>query len=268
MGSSDGRFRRTARRRKPLSDAQRLQGWREIEAAGADAIPDGEKSAASGGAERTPPFGTERWFKDWSGECAVIVAGGPSVKLVPVAAAHERFPRARFIAVNNAWKLCRWAEILYACDAGWWRQQEGAAGFLGVKLTQDGTTHKRYPDVQRVNIRRGCNAMLFDHKGELGWGGNGGFHALNLAAQFGAKRIVLLGYDMSLEHGTHWHGRHIGLNNPSVRSLDKWCGFLDESAPVLRARGIDVVIGSPNSRLTAFRKIPLMEALDEFYRSV
>lgn len=270
MGSGKRRAADRKARFRSLSGpgARRVHAEGRRESQAADADPFCEESPACGGACRAPPFGAERWFKDWTGQCAVIVAGGPSVKLVPIAAAHERFARAHWIAVNNAWKICRWADALYGCDATWWRQQEGAPGFLGLKLTQDGTTPKRFPDVERVAIKRGVNAMLFDRKGELGWGGNGGFHALNLAAQFGAKTIVLLGYDMSLDHGTHWHGRHIGLNNPTIRALDKWAQYLDESAPVLKARGIDVVVGSPNSRLTAFRKQPLMEVLDEFYRSV
>jgi hypothetical protein len=119
-----------------------------------------------------------------------------------------------------------------------------------------------------VRITRGVNTMQFDERGVLGWGGNGGFQALNLAAQFGAQKIILLGYDMGLERGVHWHGKHIGLSNPSVRGLDKWREYLDDCAPALKARGIDVVIGSPNSKLTAFRKQPLEEALDEFYRPV
>lgn len=44
---------------------------------------------------------------------------------------------------------------------------------------------------------------------------NSGQRAIQLAAHFGAERIILLGYDCSLENGTHWHGNHPdGLKNP------------------------------------------------------
>lgn len=104
--------------------------------------------------------------------------------------------------------------------------------------------------------------MLFDHWGEIGWGSNGGFQAVNLAVQFGAGLIILVGFDMSLERGIHFHGRHpAGLNNPTQSSVERWRIELDAQAPLLAKMGIDVVIGSPHSRLTAYRRAPLMEAL-------
>jgi len=105
--------------------------------------------------------------------------------------------------------------------------------------------------------------MLFENFGEIGWGGNGGFQAINLAIQFGARYIVLVGFDMSLDHGYHWHGRHpAGLNNPSQSGVDKWRANLDGQAAALRRIGITVVIGSPNSRLTAYPKLSFMEAVN------
>ncbi len=94
--------------------------------------------------------------------------------------------------------------------------------------------------------------MLFDHFGEIGWGGNGGFHCVNLAVQFGAARVVGIGFDMTLQGGVHWHGRHPpGLTNPTQASVDKWRERL----------GIPFIIGSPGSALTAFPKLPLLEAI-------
>ncbi len=117
--------------------------------------------------------------------------------------------------------------------------------------------------MRRVRCRPGVNELLFDHLGEIGWGGNSGFHALNLAIQFGAKKIVLVGFDMQITKGVHWHGKHpAGLTNPTQSSVDKWRVRLDAQAPVLEALGIMVLIGSPGSALTAFRKLPLKEAIN------
>lgn len=67
---------------------------------------------------------------------------------------------------------------------------------------------------------------------------------------------------MTLEKGTHWHGRHQpGLTNPTQSSVDKWRAELDAQAPVLQALGVEVINASPISRLTAFRRAPLLEAL-------
>lgn len=122
---------------------------------------------------------------------------------------------------------------------------------------------RRYPDVQRVRCRPGVHDLLFEIPGEIGWGGNSGFHALNLAIQFGAKKIVLIGFDCSLMRGSHWHGRHgQGLNNPKQASVDKWRERLDHQKPMLDRLGIEVVIGSPGSALTAYRKLSLERALN------
>lgn len=104
--------------------------------------------------------------------------------------------------------------------------------------------------------------MVFDTPGEIGWGSNGGFQAINLAVAFGATTVLLVGYDMSLERGIHWHGRHeAGLNNPKQSSVEKWRRELDAQAPILEAMGVDVAVASPHSRLTAYRREPLLEAL-------
>lgn len=140
---------------------------------------------------------------------------------------------------------------------------EGARKFTGLKITQDRGVPGLYPDVRRVTVQAGCNELLFERFGVIGWGGNGGFHALNLAIQFGASYIVGVGFDMSLEHGVHWHGRHgAGLNNPRQASVDKWRQNFDAQRRILDMLGVEFVLGSPDSRLTAFRKLSFEEALN------
>lgn len=70
---------------------------------------------------------------------------------------------------------------------------------------------------------------------------------------------------MTLQNGSHWHGRHGGsLNNPRQASVDRWRTVLDSQAKPLAAAGVAVVIGSPGSTLSQYRKLDLGEALDEF----
>lgn len=104
--------------------------------------------------------------------------------------------------------------------------------------------------------------MLFDVPGEIGWGSNGGFQAINLAIQFGTKRIILCGFDMSIQKGFHWHGRHPpGLNNPRQASVDKWRLELDAQSHVLELMGIEVLNAAPHSALQNYRRVGLLEAL-------
>lgn len=107
--------------------------------------------------------------------------------------------------------------------------------------------------------------MLVGTFGTLGWGGNSGFHALNLAVQFGVKRIALVGFDMRCDKGLHWHGSHEkGLNNPTPGNVERWRRVTDAAAPVLAALGVSVINCSPISALTAYPKMSLSEAMECF----
>lgn len=109
---------------------------------------------------------------------------------------------------------------------------------------------------------RKVNEILSDKSYEIGWGHNGGFQAINVATRFGADRILLCGYDCSLERGFHFHGSHQSpLVNPRQASVDQWRELLDAQAPALASMGVRVINCSPHSRLTAFERQPLLEAL-------
>lgn len=104
--------------------------------------------------------------------------------------------------------------------------------------------------------------MITKTPGMVGDGGNSGFHAINLALQWGALKIVLVGFDYTLARGVHWHGRHGGrLNNPTEFITRKWRQRLDAAAPTFAERGIEVINASPHSTLTAYPKLNLLEAI-------
>lgn len=112
-----------------------------------------------------------------------------------------------------------------------------------------------------VGIRK-VDEIVTDERGVVGWGSNGGFQAINLAVQFGARRILLAGFDCSIEKGLHFHGSHPSpLNNPRQASVDRWRQILDDQAPVFDRLGIEVINCAPHSRLTAYRRQPLSEAI-------
>src|SRR4051812_2852413 len=60
----------------------------------------------------------------------VCIAGGPSLTPADVDACQAR---ARVIAINDAYRLAPWADVLYACDAKWWRWHRGVENFSGRK---------------------------------------------------------------------------------------------------------------------------------------
>jgi hypothetical protein len=104
---------------------------------------------------------------------------------------------------------------------------------------------------------------MFDEVGTVGAGGNSGFQALNLAAQFGAKRILLVGFDASVRGGQHWYGRNNwnGANNPDENLCDRWRKAFDGAAIDLANRGIEVINTALWSQLNRFKKMSIEHAL-------
>lgn len=197
------------------------------------------------------------WYPDWSDRPAVVVAAGPSAAEADLRPARGR---AGVIAVNESWRLAPWADVLYSCDPGWWAHRRGVPEFGGLKVTQDKGAAEHF-GLLHVPLGNG-GGLIETRPGWLGWGGNSGFQAINLALQFGAPRIVMVGFDMRSAGSVHWHGRHGGgLNNPSDLLLAKWARTLDEAAPEFAHLGVEIINATPGSALQAYKAGTIEEAL-------
>lgn len=197
----------------------------------------------------------------WTGETVAIVASGPSAADVPLDLAKGR---TKVLAVKDGWRLCPWSDALYGCDHHWWEAHRGVPEFAGLRMAYDSRTIEKWRGMPwlKVDIRKAREHFMFDRVGEVGWGGNSGFHAINLAAQFGVTRIMLVGFDMRVDQGKHFFGDHkYTKDRPSAPNVRRWAEILDKQAPVLAHRGIEVVNCSPVSTLKAYPKMTLGEAL-------
>jgi len=80
---------------------------------------------------------------------------------------------------------------------------------------------------------------------------NSGQRAIQLAARLGAMRVLLLGYDCSIENGRHWHGDHPGdLKNPDYASVERW--QVEISRVLLALPGLEIINCSRRSALRCF----------------
>lgn len=210
------------------------------------------------------------WFPDWSDRAVAIVASGPSAKREPLELLRGKFA---VLAIKENVELLPWADVVYGCDAAWWRHKKGLVDFKGVKVTWAPKVRERYPDIHTIEIETSQDKvypvdrreyqMVFDPPGTLGNGGNSGYQALNLAVQFGARRILLIGFDMHDRSGAHWYGRNHWekAGNPDRECFKRWLRAFDSAAPVLEARGVHVINTSPISALTCFRRGTIKGAL-------
>lgn len=194
-------------------------------------------------------------FPDWTGKTVCVLGAGPSASEIAPAVA-GRFP---IIAVNLSYRLITPDDVLYAADCAFWRTHAGARAFPGLKLCPDDRALDLCPSIGAVTIPKPDGyyhkRMIRGPVGMIGTGGNGGFQAVNLAAQFRPARIMLAGLDYC---GDHWHGPHVGpLWNAGPDTMRKWRDALDAEAETLASWGIDVVNLSRISTLTRYPVVSL-----------
>ena len=88
-------------------------------------------------------------------------------------------------------------------------------------------------------------------------GRNSGYQAINLAVHLGAKRIVLLGYDMRFQgKKSHWHGGHPVEIRDTVFENSMLPCFPSLVKPLAKL-GVEVLNATPGSALTVFPMVEL-----------
>ena len=217
--------------------------------------------------KKGPQPGNFDWYPDLTGKTCVIVASGPSARENEYDILRGR-EDVYIIGINDSWKLAPWCEMLYACDHQWVIKRKGHwAGHAGLKVTQD----RQVADIlaqnnvwHRVFAVRGVEHIHTDQKGYIGWFGNSGTQALNLAVHFGPSKIILCGFDMTLQNGDHWHGRHYGgLHNPKPQYVRRWRRVTDRAFHTLQRLGIKAFSTSMEGALQDWPKLSLERALNE-----
>lgn len=144
---------------------------------------------------------------------------------------------------------------MYACDADWWEIEQPQ--FNGLKVSWD--------EVGVITLQSDSSQHgLSDDPMRINAGGNSGFQACNLAVLLGAKRIVLLGFDMhSGENGKiHWHGPHPeGMKNPSHHNFSGWIARFTEAAQDFKDMGVEVINCTPGSAIRCFPMAKLEDVM-------
>lgn len=194
--------------------------------------------------------------RDWEGQTAVCIATGPSLTQEDVDYVRGK---AKVIAISDAILMAPWADVLYSCDAKWWRHPSKHFG-----LKWDGLKVGLHSNIEfeKVNVLQYTTHSGFDERPtHLATGHNSGYQALHLAVHFGAKHIILLGYDMGAAGGkTHFFGAHPD-NLESNSPYKKFCSAFETLKEPLDNMGVTVVNCTRKSALKCFTKLPLRVAL-------
>jgi hypothetical protein len=194
----------------------------------------------------------------------VCIASGPSLTTEDCEYVRGK---ATVIAVNDAVRLAPWADVLYSSDRVWWtKNKKRVKDFAGLRV-KVATKPWVKTDVRKYPFNDGGILILKnygDHGLELQSDGirniqNSGSAAINVAVHLGAKRILLLGYDMGVSKGrAHFYDtKPVAIRSPYI-----WFRQLTKTmVKPLKAAGIDVINCSRETALEHFPRQPLREAL-------
>lgn len=167
-----------------------------------------------------------------------VLCTGPSLTQAAVDAVRH----LRVIAVNGAYTLAPWAEVLVANDGKWWACNPEAMKFAGRKFSSQNVL-----GLERINPN-----------GAIGTNTCSGVLALEVAKRLGAKRILLLGADFRPGHFFGDYRHPMKNTTPDRRAVHRkqFRSWRDGNA------GISVLNCTPGSGLDVFVHVSLERAIE------
>lgn len=203
----------------------------------------------------------------------VVAATGPSLTADVAAKVRKaRWPseKCRVVAVNDAYRLLPYADVLYACDEKWWTLhiEDVRKMFHGERWTTheenlggngQHVNDKRALVDYGLNFVRGRDGDVFSaDPGTIHYGSNTGFQAVGLAILKGATRVILVGFDMRKVDGRgHFFGDHpAGLHNRS-----DYRDFIVPFQCAAKSCPVPIVNATRGSALDCFPMVDLDTAL-------
>ncbi len=177
-------------------------------------------------------------------QTVICIASGPSLTAEDCQlATNSAHP---VIAVNSSLKAVPNCQHVYAADFSWWEKYHSDVPSGVQRWTSSISATQRY------------GLSYFPHPDNGSF--NSGLHAIQLAISLGARRVLLLGYDCSIEVGSHWHGDHpVELKNPDKSSVARWQTEYSRLAATLC--GVEILNCSRRSALACFQLSTIEVAL-------
>jgi hypothetical protein len=171
------------------------------------------------------------------------------------------------IGINVAYLIGDWIDMVFFGDQSFFLpNQQKLAAFPNLKVSchagVQGFKWVKYVAKQSEKTKGISTVPTM-----VSWNGNSGGAAISVAVHAGAKRIMLLGFDMSLngKNNQHWHDLYKRGTNPNLKKMPfnrhlQGFPFIAKDAKRL---GIEVINVSPESKIDVFRKVSLKEFISE-----
>lgn len=226
----------------------------------------------------------------WEGGEVWIIGGGPSMPIqfdvpediIKKVAIKELSPSAyspyltplhdqHVIGVNLAFLIGPWIDITFFGDSKFFKRfRNDLAAHRSIKIScnakaisaafhKDGIKYLSKDGNHRYGLTKNLK--------KVSWNENSGCAAISLAANLGAKRIILLGFDMKLngDNKQHWHSYYGTANrkniNPKGLPFHRHMRSIGNIAKDAHRRGIEIINANPDSAIDAFKKMNVKDLL-------
>jgi hypothetical protein len=219
--------------------------------------------------------------KMWEDGDVYILGGGPSVTKqfnIPDAIVQEvvkgESPRVyspymsflhnkHVIGINVSYLIGDWMDMVFFGDSNFLeRNMQNLIKFPGIKCSCHHIVLP-YNWIKYIPRDRRPRGISGNSK-TVCWNGNSGAAAISVAAHAGAKRIILLGFDMHLDLNAkqHWHNIYKRTPDPTKLHALPFHRHLP-GFPVIahdaKIRGIEILNCCPDSAIECFKKINITD---------
>ncbi len=222
----------------------------------------------------------------WEGGDVWIIGGGPSITTqfnIPVNVVQdvmkgsipistyspymEAIHNKHIIGINVAYLLGNWVDIVFFGDNGFLKRHvEKLAHFPGLKISCSDEVDG-YDWIKYIQKDKKHSHGISSNVQMVSWNRNSGSAAISVAVHAGAKRIVLLGFDMRIDRDRkqHWHNMYGKGKIPPEKFKNLpfhiHLRYFDSIAADAARMKVEIINASPDSAITQFRKVSVKDLL-------
>jgi len=196
-----------------------------------------------------------------------VIAGTspPSVYSPYMSFLHDK----HVIGINVAYFIGNWMDMVFFGDGSFFRTHKAdLAKYPGLKVSC-APACDRVPWVKYLARDTTHPTGISLNPGYVSWNRNSGSAAISVAVQAGAKRIILLGFDMKTDSNhQHWHDMYGGglIDNQKIitkttATFSRHLSGFSSIAQDARRMGVQIINASPDSAITQFPKVHVKELM-------
>jgi len=201
----------------------------------------------------------------WPNSVIFIVGGGPSIPDYDLNLIRGKYPT---IGCNLAFLDFTWIDVIYFGDCKVHTWVSGKSKYRRQFDEYQGLKVSSCPDTRddpRIKTLFRVHKGIVKDRRSIGWNQNTGLSAINLAVHFGARKVILLGFDMKLSKDgrMNYHDYHLAKVNHPVDTLKKHINYSKFVAADVEKLGIEVINATPGSALPHWPIKHFEEVLNE-----